>query len=123
MSDKHLNFRRKLQSGDRMMRNTPSRSMLHQVAVVLGYVAVYTLIRPISDAHWQLTAGLRLALLLLVPYRYLTALAIGDTISCAYQSSLYAAQFGLSWAIADSLPMIAFAMPVVWFCREKLTLF
>jgi two-component system, NarL family, sensor histidine kinase FusK len=105
------------------MRNLPSSSMLRQAAVVLGYVAVYTLIRPISDAHWELCSGLRLALLLLLPYRYWAALAVGDTIECAYQSSLSVTQFGLPWALASSLPMIAFAMPVVWFCREKLTLF
>jgi two-component system, NarL family, sensor histidine kinase FusK len=105
------------------MRNTPSLSMLYQVAVALGYVAVYALIRPVSDAHWELTSGLRLALLLLVPYRYWAALAVGDTITSAYQSSLSIAQFGLPWALVNSVPFIALAMPVVWWCREKLTLF
>jgi len=98
-------------------------SVLYQVAVALGYLALYTLIRPLSDAHWQLTAGLRLGLLLLVPYRYWAALAVGDTVSNAYQSYLNASQFGLPWAIANGLPPIAFAMPVVWWCREKLPLF
>ena len=98
-------------------------SVLYQVAVALGYVAVYTLIRPLSDAHWQLTAGLRLGLLLLVPYRYWAMLAIGDTVTNAYQSYLNASQFGLPWAIANALPPIAFAMPVVWWCKEKLALF
>jgi len=94
-----------------------------QLAVALGYVAVYTLIRPLSDAHWQLTAGLRLGLLMLVPYRYWLALAIGDTATNAYQSYLNVSQFGLPWAITNSLPPIAFAMPVVWWCKEKLPLF
>ena len=94
-----------------------------QVAVAIGYVALYALIRPLSDAHWQLTAGLRLGLLVLVPYRYWAALAIGDSATNAYQSYLNASQFGLPWAITNSLPPIAFAMPVVWWCKEKLPLF
>lgn len=98
-------------------------SALHQVAVVLGYLALFALIRPLSDAHWQLTAGLRLGLLLLVPYRYWIALAVGDTVTNVYQSHFYASQFGYSWAVINSLPMIAFAMPVVWWCKERLTLF
>lgn len=105
------------------MGKRQGRSVLYQVAVALGYLALYTLIRPLSDAHWQLTAGLRLGLLLLVPYRYWAALAVGDTVSNAYQSYLNASQFGLPWAIANGLPPIAFAMPVVWWCREKLPLF
>lgn len=96
---------------------------LLQVAVAIGYVALYALIRPLSDAHWQLTAGLRLGLLVLVPYRYWAALAIGDSATNAYQSYLNASQFGLPWAITNSLPPIAFAMPVVWWCKEKLPLF
>ena len=98
-------------------------SVLYQVAVTLGYVALYSLIRPLSDAHWQLTAGLRLGLLLLVPYRYWFALAIGDTVTNAYQSHFYAPQFGYPWAAINSLPMIAFAMPVVWWGKERLALF
>ncbi|HTV87136.1 MAG TPA: MASE1 domain-containing protein [Dyella sp.] len=97
--------------------------MLRQAAVALGYVAVYALIRPVSDAHWELLSGLRLALLLLIPYRYWAALAVGDTITSAYQSSLSVAQFGLGWGLANAVPFIALAMPVVWFCREKLALF
>ncbi|GLQ89984.1 hypothetical protein GCM10007898_35590 [Dyella flagellata] len=97
--------------------------MLWQVAVVVGYVALYTLLRPLSDAHWQLTAGLRLGALLLLPYRYWIALAIGDTVTNAYQSYLDAPRFGVPWAITSSLPLIAFAMPVVWLCRERLALF
>lgn len=97
--------------------------MLYQVAVALGYLAVYTLIRPVSDAHWELTSGLRLALLLLVPYRYWAGLAVGDTIASAYQSSLSISQFGPAWAVVNSVPFIALAMPVVWLCKEKLALF
>lgn len=98
-------------------------SMLRHVAVAVLYLALYTLIRPLSDAHWQLTAGLRLGLLLVVPYRYWAALAIGDTVTNAYQGYLHASQFGLAWAIVNGLPMIVFAMPIVWLCKEKLALF
>lgn len=97
--------------------------VLRQLAAALGYLLLYTLVRPLSDAHWQLTAGLRLAVLLLVPYRYWVALVIADTATNAYQSDLYAPQFGLLWAFANALPPIAFAMPVVWWCKERLALF
>jgi glucose-6-phosphate-specific signal transduction histidine kinase len=93
------------------------------VAVALGYVALYVAVRPLSDTHWQLTAGLRLALLMVLPYRYWLALAIGDTVTDSYQSFLYAPQFGVAWGVLNGLPMIAFAMPIVWWCRQKLALF
>ena len=98
-------------------------SMLRQAAVLAGYLALYTLIRPLSDAHWELTAGLRLGLLLVMPYRYWLALALGDTVTNGYQAYLYAPRFGVPWAVVTGLPMIAFAMPVVWLCKEKLALF
>ena len=96
---------------------------LTQVAIVIGYIALFAIIRPFSDAHWSLTAGLRLSALLLLPTRYWLALALGDALYSTPQAITCEAQFGLPWAIAYTFPLTAVAMPGVWWCKEKLSLF
>ena len=96
---------------------------LTQVAVVVGYIALFAVIRPFSDAHWSLTAGLRLSALLLFPSRYWLALALGDALYSSPQAISCEAQYGLPWAIAYTFPLTAVAMPAVWWCKEKLSLF
>jgi two-component system, NarL family, sensor histidine kinase FusK len=98
-------------------------SWLIQIAIVVGYVALYSAVRPVSGAHWALTAGLRLACLLIFPYRYWLALAIGDTIPLVFQAVLCYPQFGAAWATLYVFPPIALVMPIVWWCRERLSLF
>lgn len=94
-----------------------------QVAVVVGYIALFSIIRPLSDAHWSLTAGLRLSALLLLPYRYWFALALSDGLYSLPQAIECEPQFGLVWSLQYPFPLTAIAMPVVWYCKEKLSLF
>ncbi|RUL63237.1 hypothetical protein EKH79_12605 [Dyella dinghuensis] len=94
-----------------------------QLAVVAVYVALYAMIRPLSDAHWALGAGLRLSFLLLLPYRYWLALAVADTATMVPLVLRCGPQFGLAWSLTILPPLTGFAMPVVWACKEKLSLF
>lgn len=96
---------------------------LKQIAVALGYIALFAIIRPLSDAHWSLTAGLRLSALLLLPYRYWFALALGDGLYSLPQAIECEPQFGFVWSLQYPFPLTAVAMPIVWFCKEKLSLF
>lgn len=100
-------------------RNT----LLRHMAVAAAYAAVFLAVRPFSDAHWVLTAGLRLSCLLLVPYRYWPALALGELGPQSYFSFQCLEQFGLTYTLLLSIPFTLFAMPIVWQCRERLALF
>lgn len=95
----------------------------NQVAVIVAYAVVYILLRPISDAHFPIVAGLRLSCLLLVPYRFWPALVVGELLPLAYFNFLCLAQFGLSAVLLETLPPIALAMPIVWWCKSRLALF
>lgn len=99
------------------------REWIIQVAVAVAYALAYCAIRPFSDAHWSLTSGLRFTCLLLVPYRYWVALAIGETVPLTYSVFQGVGQFGVVTASIWSVPPVAIAMPVVWFCRRRLALF
>lgn len=99
------------------------RTGLMQLAVAVGYILAYTAIRPHSDAHWALTSGLRLACLLLVPYRYWAALAIGEAVPLVYSLMPCLPQFGPFTVAIWSFPPIVTAMPWVWACRRYLRLF
>ncbi|GLQ99673.1 hypothetical protein GCM10007863_40930 [Dyella mobilis] len=98
-------------------------TLLKQLGVAGGYIAVFACIRPLSDAHWSLTAGLRLSALLLFPYRYWFALALGDGLYSLPQAIECEPQFGFIWSLQYPFPLTAVAMPVVWYCKEKLALF
>lgn len=99
------------------------REWLWQVAVALAYALAYCAVRPFSDAHWSLTSGLRLACLLLIPYRFWLALAVGEAAPLAYSVFKCVGLYGVVTASIWSIPPIALAMPVVWFCRQRLGLF
>ncbi|MGC1549084.1 MAG: MASE1 domain-containing protein [Rhodanobacter sp.] len=96
---------------------------LKHVAVVVVYTLLYVAIRPLSDAHWALSAGLRLAWVLVLPTRYWTALAVADFLPMAYQSYACEDQFGMAWALVYSIPQVVIAMPIVGWCRTQLGLF
>jgi glucose-6-phosphate-specific signal transduction histidine kinase len=106
-----------------MQKGTETKAWLAHLAVGLAYAAIFMCVRPFSDAHWVLTAGLRLSFLLLIPYRYWPALAIGELVPQSYFSFRCLEQFGLVYTLLMCVPFTAVAMPVVWRCRERMSLF
>lgn len=92
------------------------------LAVAGAYAACYELTRYFSFSHWTLTAGLRLACLMLVPKRYWIALAIGEALPTAENAALHAHLYGTLWAVLTSIPLILVCMPVVGWLRSRTTL-
>lgn len=96
---------------------------LMQLVVAAGYSLAYLAVRPLSDAHWTLTSGLRVACLLLVPYRFWPALVVGEIFPLAWWNYKAGMDYGWTWVIVASIPPIVMGMPIVWWCRKKLALF
>lgn len=82
-------------------------------AVAAAYAACYELTRHVSFSHWTLTAGLRLACLLLLPTRYWPALAAGETLPLIETALACMGEFGGPWALSASVPMIVLFMSCV----------
>lgn len=95
---------------------------LRHGAVALAYALGYVLLRQVSWSHWEPFAGYRLAVLLLVPYRYWPALVVGEIGPVAYASLSCVETFGWLWSSLMLIPPIALAMPVVKVCRDRLNM-
>ncbi|HKR76155.1 MAG TPA: MASE1 domain-containing protein [Rhodanobacter sp.] len=97
--------------------------MLRQALVAGVYLAVLYVFHAVSIRHWVILAGLHLAALMLVPYRYWAALLFADTACQAYISYICVDQFGPLWAVLNTIPSLAYEAPVVWWFRERWRLF
>lgn len=106
-----------------MVKRIGDNVWLRHIAVAVGYALGYSLLRSISFPHWVPLAGFRLCVLLLVPYRFWPALLVGETASLSYTSLSCADQYGWLWGAMFMVPPMAFAMPVVRWCREARRLF
>jgi two-component system, NarL family, sensor histidine kinase FusK len=106
-----------------MHKSLSENKWLPQAGVFVLYTVAYALLRPYSNGIWALTCGLRLSCLLLLPYRYWPALACAEIAPLVYNNYPCIDPFGLTWTVLNSIPPILYAMPVVWWCRERLPLF
>lgn len=106
-----------------MGKGSLRRGWLLQLFAAVGYALVFIAEQPFSHAHFVLKAGVRLIFLLLVPYRYWAALAVGEAVPNAFEVFPCLDAFGATWVAFRSIPMIMIAMPIVWFCRSTLGLF
>lgn len=88
------------------------------VAIAAAYAACYELTQHVSFSHWNLSSGLRLSALLLVPRRYWPALLLGETLPVVEHAVLFAPRFGLDWALITGIPVMALCMPVVALVRR-----
>lgn len=98
-------------------------ALLRQAGVAAIYLIALMLFRQVSVPHWILLTGFHLAALMLVPYRYWPALFAGDFARLAYISVSCLDQYGPLWAVANSIPSIAYEAPIVWWFRERWHLF
>lgn len=96
---------------------------LKQIAVAVGYAAIYEAVHPFSNVQFALAATVRLVFLLCLPYRYWPALLAGDFLPNFLVVYPCLDQFGVAWVAWRAVPPMTVAMPVVWFCRERLALF
>jgi two-component system, NarL family, sensor histidine kinase FusK len=93
---------------------------LAQIGVAVSYALLYIALHPITTAHWPIHAGVRLACLLLLPYRFWPALLIGEAVPNFYEVLPCLDTLGRNWVIARSIPPLLPIMPIVWWCREKM---
>jgi glucose-6-phosphate-specific signal transduction histidine kinase len=93
------------------------------IAVAAAYAACYEVTRYFSYSHWILTAGLRLACLLLVPYRFWPALILGESLPVVQNALLHGQDFGWAWASVSAIPFIPLCMPFVKAIRERMPLY
>lgn len=99
-----------------------ANTALRLVAVALVYAAGYASLHAISFSHWSVFAGFQLAALILLPYRYWPALAVGEMIPSLSVAIDCASSFGWAWAALKAFPSITLVMPFVAVCRERLGL-
>ncbi len=97
--------------------------MLRQLGVVLAYAAGYALLREVSVSHWNLVAGLRVLCLLLVPYRYWFAMALGETLPLAWIGWSSHDRFGTLWAEMVTVPPLLLSAPVLAWFRQRAPVF
>lgn len=83
------------------------------LAIAAAYAATYEVVRHVTYSHWTLTAGLRLACLLLMPFRFWPALALGEALPALENAWLCAPDLGTAWAVSVSMPMVVFFMACV----------
>lgn len=76
-----------------------------QLALACGYAVFYAILREASNDQWYFPAGLRVAALLLAPYRYWAALFLGDVAALAATRVPYIGTYGLSWYFGALLPV------------------
>lgn len=84
------------------------------LALAAAYGAMYEVARHLSFPQWMLTAGLRLACLLLLPTRFWPALALGEGIPLLEVAALNVPRFGFAWAVSEAVPMV-----VLWMALMK----
>jgi glucose-6-phosphate-specific signal transduction histidine kinase len=94
------------------------RPWVRHVAVVLGYGVAYFIFRSFSPSEWQITAGLRLAVLLLVPYRYWPALIAGESSYYIVVGFVCSSVWGAVWGLGCAVPPIVYVAPVAYWVRE-----
>ncbi|MDF4025867.1 MASE1 domain-containing protein [Luteibacter sp. PPL201] len=95
----------------------------HYVAVAAAYAACYEVARHFSFSHWMLTAGLRLACLLLVPRRFWPALVVGEALPMTESALLCLQDFGAVWTVFASMPVMLLCMPVVAAIRRRMAMY
>ncbi|WP_130618036.1 MASE1 domain-containing protein [Dyella amyloliquefaciens] len=89
------------------------------LAIVVAYACAYALLRGVSVSHWNLTAGLRIACLLLLPYRYWPALIVGELIPVGEHAWYCRDDFGWRWAaLAATPPILPLSLAVAWARRQ-----
>jgi len=99
---------------------TTRDGILRFAGVVIGYGLLFAGLHTISFSHWVVFNGLRMAALLLLPYRYWPAILLGEAASLTVESMHHVEQNGLAWAFAHAVPGCLFVMPAVILCRKKL---
>lgn len=93
--------------------------ILHFTVVAIGYGLLFAGLHAISFSHWAVFNGLRLAALLILPYRYWPAILLGEIGPLALDSLHHLDQGGVAWAFAHATPGCLIVMPAAYAYRKK----
>lgn len=92
---------------------------VRHIAIAVSYGLAVVLFRELSVSQWMILAGLRLSVLLLAPYRYWPALAIGESGYYVVLGYVCSGTWGVPWGIGCAIPGIVYAAPIVYWVRER----
>jgi len=106
-----------------MGKGTWGSEWLKHIAVAVGYAIAYEAAHPFSQPQFVLGSAVRLVWLMFLPYRYWPALAIGEFIPNWLVVYPCLEQLGVAWVAVRAIPPIVAIMPLVGWCRSKLSLF
>ncbi|WP_183423910.1 MASE1 domain-containing protein [Luteibacter sp. Sphag1AF] len=93
------------------------------VPIAAAYAACYELTHYLSYSHWILPAGLRLACLLLLPYRMWPAIVVGEALPVFENAMMCVRQLGWAWAGISAIPFVLLCIPVVRWIRNRMPLY
>jgi two-component system, NarL family, sensor histidine kinase FusK len=96
---------------------------LAHVLVAMAYVLANAALVPFTIACWPPRAALRVACLLLMPYRYWPALVVGDSLGLVIVALPDDLLWGDTFALVNMISPIAVAAPIVWWFRSRLGVF
>lgn len=95
-----------------------ARPWVRHIAVAVSYGLAVVVFRELSVVQWMILAGLRLSVLLLAPYRYWPALAVGESGFFIYQAIDCVGKWGMAWSLCSGVPTMVFAIPIMYWVRE-----
>lgn len=93
------------------------------LAVAAGYGLVVWLFQYLVVPHFVLVCGLRVAALILVPYRFWPAMAVAEVLTQVPISVECFGSFGAIWSTLELIPAMALGGPIVYAFRERNYLF
>jgi two-component system, NarL family, sensor histidine kinase FusK len=96
-----------------------TQTWLRYFATAIGYGVAAYFFRALSVREWEILAGLRLAVLLLFPYRYWPALVLGESFYYVHQAIDCVGNWGVTWSLCAALPPIVYVIPVMYWVREN----
>lgn len=102
-----------------MLKAKGMPNWLQQAAVAVGYGIVGYIAQQFVISHFQPYAGLRLVLLLVLPYRFWPALAVGELASLGAVAIECGPLYGWGWAAFRAFPSVVLAMPIIRAFRNR----
>lgn len=90
------------------------------VVLAAGYALCFTALRPLSTDQWYLPAGLRVAALLIVPYRFWPYLFVGEVSALVYARHDYADAYGWTWLLISSMVLMPAAAGILRWHQKRL---
>lgn len=96
------------------MRADAELRWLLGIGIAAAYAVCFWVLRGYSQDQWYLPAGLRVAVLLLFPYRYWPYLIAGDIAACFHYRRELIPEHGASWVIVSTLTMMPATALVVY---------